>query len=198
MRQHGLRTIAAVAMVAATTLTPTTLAPTPATAQAVVPPPAIVEAVEAAAGATGAGTAVARKPEINGFMTIVNKARADVGVPPLVWDRTLASHARYWARLRVDDCRLIHSNSRYGENLAKGSSPDFSMSDAARLWVEEKPDYDRASNTCVSGKPCLHYTQVVWRSTTRIGAAKVRCGNGWTYVVANFDPPGNWVGRRPY
>lgn len=23
--------------------------------------------------------------------------------------------------------RLIHSNSRYGENLAKGSSPDFSM-----------------------------------------------------------------------
>jgi uncharacterized protein YkwD len=175
-----------------------------AAAQAAAPPPSIAEHAEqaeqseAAVAAVAAVAAAVRKPEIDGFLTIVNKARADVGVPPLVWDDTAAAHARHWAGLRVDDCRLIHSNSRYGENLAKGSNPDFSMPDAARLWVEEKPGYDRSANSCVKGRPCLHYTQVVWRTSTRVGAAKVRCDNGWTYVVANFDPPGNWVGRRPY
>ncbi|GHH82309.1 pathogenesis-related family 1 protein [Streptomyces capitiformicae] len=189
MRQNGLRTTGLGGWMAAV-MVAAALAPGAAARAAVPPSAAIGEQAEAAAAV--------RKPEINGFMTIVNKARADVGVLPLVWDDTLTAHARHWARLRVDDCGLIHSNSRYGENLAKGTSADFSMPDAARLWVEEKPDYDRAANSCVKGKPCLHYTQVVWRTSTRVGAAKVRCGNGWTYVVANFDPPGNWVGRRPY
>ncbi|WP_234046734.1 pathogenesis-related family 1 protein [Streptomyces adelaidensis] len=143
-------------------------------------------------------TPVTRKPEVNRFLTMVNKARADVGVPPLVWDDAVAAHARSWARVRVADCRIVHSNSRYGENLAKGSDPDYSMSDAARLWIDEKPDYDRPSNSCENDRECLHYTQVVWRGSTRVGAAKARCANGWTYVAANFDPPGNWVGRRPY
>lgn len=197
MRQNRVRALAAAAAAMVTL--------TPGAAQAVGHHSTAGEAVAGAVtGATevadvaevaGAG---ARKREINGLLTIVNKARADAGVPPLVWDDSVAGQARYWAGRRVDDCRLTHSNSRYGENLAKGSSPDFSMSDAARLWVDEKPDYDRASNSCVNGKECLHYTQVVWRASTRIGAAKTRCDNGWTYVVANFDPPGNWVGRRPY
>jgi uncharacterized protein YkwD len=155
-------------------------------------------AAEAAGGTAAATGVAARKREVNGFLSIINKARADVGVPPLVWDESVAAHARHWARVRVADCRLVHSDSRYGENLAKGSSPDFSMPDAARLWVDQQPDYDHASNSCVNDRQCLHYTQVVWRTSTRIGAAKAKCRNGWTYVVANFDPPGNWVGQRPY
>ncbi|MFE7842264.1 pathogenesis-related family 1 protein [Streptomyces sp. NPDC057474] len=146
----------------------------------------------------GPATPTVRKPEISGFLTVVNKARADVGVPPLVWDESAATHARYWARVRVADCELIHSNSRYGENLARGSNPRYSLADAARLWIYEKSDYDRPSNSCVNDRECLHYTQLVWRTSTRVGAAKARCGNGWTYVVANFDPPGNRWGRRPY
>lgn len=177
------------------------LALTPGAAQAVGPRPTVVETVTAtAAGVTGTGsvTPSVRKTEIGGFLTIVNEARADVGVPPLVWDESVAGHARSWARVRVDDCELVHSNSRYGENLAKGSNPRYSLADAARLWLDEKSDYDRPSNSCVNGRECLHYTQLVWRTSTRVGAAKARCGNGWTYVVANFDPPGNWLGRRPY
>ncbi|MEH0528990.1 pathogenesis-related family 1 protein [Streptomyces stelliscabiei] len=151
-------------------------------------------------GATTAGSvaSAARPPEIGGFLTIVNKARADVGVPPLVWDESLAGHARHWARVRVADCELVHSNSRYGENLAKGSNPRYSLADAARLWLDEKDDYDRPSNACVNDRECLHYTQLVWRTSTRVGAAGARCRNGWTYVVAHFDPPGNRLGRRPY
>ncbi|MGW1667464.1 pathogenesis-related family 1 protein [Streptomyces sp. NPDC002324] len=182
------------------------LALAPGAAQAVGPRPPAVETITATGtagtttGATTAGSVApaARPPEIAGFLTIVNEARADVGVPPLVWDESLATHARRWARVRVADCELIHSNSRYGENLAKGSSPRYSLADAARLWLDEKDDYDRPSNACVNDRECLHYTQVVWRTSTRVGAARAGCRNGWTYVVANFDPPGNWLGRRPY
>jgi pathogenesis-related protein 1 len=39
---------------------------------------------------------------------------------------------------------------------------------------------------------------VVWRDSVRIGAAKVRCKNGGTFIVVNFDPPGNYVGQKPY
>lgn len=186
------------------------LALTPVTARAATPGPPAVETVTTptAAGAAGAAAGVgaapgpvapsARPPEISGFLTVVNKARADVGVPPLVWDESVAAHARRWARVRVADCELIHSNSRYGENLAKGSSSRYSLADAARLWLDEQDDYDRLSNVCANDRECLHYTQLVWRTSTRVGAARARCGNGWTFVVANFDPPGNWLGRRPY
>ncbi|MDX3581159.1 pathogenesis-related family 1 protein [Streptomyces europaeiscabiei] len=190
VRRDRARTMAAVTAAA-------TLALTPGAARAVGPRPTVVETVTATAAA-GAVTPTARPPEISGFLTIVNKARADVGVPPLVWDESVAAHARHWARVRVADCELIHSNSRYGENLARGSDPRYSLSDAARLWLDEKSDYDRPSNSCVNGRECLHYTQLVWRTSTRVGAARARCGDGWTYVVANFNPPGNWLGRRPY
>ncbi|WP_275593164.1 pathogenesis-related family 1 protein [Streptomyces deccanensis] len=195
MRRDRARTVAAATAAA-------TLALAPGAAQAAGPRPTVVETVTAtatAAGVTGAGSvSAASKPEVRGFLAVVNQARADVGVPPLVWDESVAAQARSWARLRVADCELVHSNSRYGENLAKGSSPRYSLADAARLWLDEKSDYDRPSNSCVNDRECLHYTQLVWRASTRVGAAKARCGNGWTYVVANFDPPGNWVGRRPY
>ncbi|MDX3617407.1 pathogenesis-related family 1 protein [Streptomyces europaeiscabiei] len=190
VRRDRARTMAAVTAAA-------TLALTPGAARAVGPRPTVVETVTATAAA-GAVTPTARPPEISGFLTIVNKARADVGVPPLVWDESVAAHARHWARVRVADCELIHSNSRYGENLARGSDPRYSLSDAARLWLDEKSDYDRPSNSCVNDRECLHYTQLVWRTSTRVGAARARCGDGWTYVVANFNPPGNWLGRRPY
>ncbi|RHN71758.1 hypothetical protein MtrunA17_Chr2g0280301 [Medicago truncatula] len=95
------------------------------------------------------------------------------------------------------DCQLIHSGGRYGENLA-GSTGDLSGSDAVKLWVNEKADYDYNSNTCASGKVCGHYTQVVWRNSQRVGCAKVRCDNNrGTFITCNYDPPGNF-GEKPY
>ncbi|KAJ1396583.1 Ves allergen [Sesbania bispinosa] len=78
------------------------------------------------------------------------------------------------------------------------STGDMSGRDAVRLWVNEKADYDYNSNSCASGKQCGHYTQVVWKNTKRVGCAKVRCNNGGTFITCNYDPPGNYVGQRPY
>ncbi|KAI9112362.1 hypothetical protein K1719_016559 [Acacia pycnantha] len=95
--------------------------------------------------------------------------------------------------------QLIHSGGggKYGENLA-GSTGDLSGAAAVKLWVDEKADYDYNSNSCAAGKQCGHYTQVVWRNSIRVGCAKVKCNNGGTFIGCNYDPPGNYVGQKPY
>ncbi|WP_438794038.1 pathogenesis-related family 1 protein [Salmonella sp. NW1113] len=134
------------------------------------------------------------------YLNVHNQARADVnaGLRPLVWDETVAAFARRYANERRSDCRLVHSTNRpYGENLA-WSSGDMSGADAVRMWVNERQFYNYGSNSCAPNQVCGHYTQVVWRNTVRVGCAKVRCNNGGTFIGCNYDPPGNWVGQKPY
>jgi hypothetical protein len=54
---------------------------------------------------------------------------------------------------------------------------------------------------------CGHYTQIVWRSTTHIGCGVENCTTNspfgpsfpnWTFVVCNYEPPGNIIGQQPY
>ncbi|KAG8364177.1 hypothetical protein BUALT_Bualt19G0099900 [Buddleja alternifolia] len=123
-------------------------------------------------------------------------ARAEVGVQPLVWDETVAAYAQNYANERSKDCAMQHSGGPYGENLAAGSW-DLTAKQAMDMWVGEKNFYDVASNTCVGGQ-CLHYTQVVWRNSTSVGCASAKCLNGWTFITCNYDPPGNYIGERPY
>ncbi|KAH6813464.1 transmembrane protein [Perilla frutescens var. frutescens] len=132
------------------------------------------------------------------FVDAHNAARAEVGVPGLVWNNTLAVYAQAYAHYRSKDCAMQHSESTYGENLAAGDW-DVSAEEAVNMWVEEKSSYNVSSNTCLRGDDqCLHYTQVVWRSSARVGCARARCSDGWTFVSCNYDPPGNFVGEPPF
>lgn len=131
------------------------------------------------------------------YLNIQNQARADVGVEPLTWDDKVAAYAQNYANQRIIDCNLVHSEGPYGENLAWGGG-DLSAIDAAKMWVDEKPYYDYDSNSCTPGQMCGHYTQVVWKNSTRVGCAKVTCNSGGTFIGCNYDPPGNYIGERPY
>ncbi|OIV96114.1 hypothetical protein TanjilG_13046 [Lupinus angustifolius] len=126
-----------------------------------------------------------------------NAVRAEVNVPNLVWNETVAAFAQNYANQRKD-CLLEHSggDGRFGENIAMSSGEMFGV-DAVSMWVGEKPNYDHNSNSCVGGE-CGHYTQVVWRNTKSIGCAKVRCNNGGTFITCNYYPPGNYLGEKPY
>ncbi|KAF3434509.1 hypothetical protein FNV43_RR21594 [Rhamnella rubrinervis] len=126
-----------------------------------------------------------------------NSARAAVSVGSLRWCDTVADYAQNYANQRKGDCRLVHSSGPYGENLA-WSSGDISGTAAVNMWVGEKAYYNYNSNSCASGQQCGHYTQVVWRNTVCVGCAKVRCNNGGTFIICNYDPPGNYNGQRPY
>ncbi|TYI99944.1 hypothetical protein E1A91_A13G053300v1 [Gossypium mustelinum] len=119
------------------------------------------------------------------FLNVHNAARAAVGVGPITWSNVVARYAADYAEKRISDCDLVHSGGPYGENIA-WSSGDLSGRDAVRL-----------SNLCNSSLVCGHYTQVIWRNSVRLGCAKARCNNGGTFIVCNYDPPGNFIGQRP-
>lgn len=132
------------------------------------------------------------------YLDAHNAARSQVRVGNMVWDERVATFARNYVNSRLGDCNLVHSTNRpYGENLAKGSG-DFTGRRAVDLWVGERSFYNYNSNTCAAGQQCGHYTQVVWRNSVRLGCARARCNNGWWFISCNYDPPGNYIGQRPY
>ncbi|KAJ0963365.1 hypothetical protein J5N97_028487 [Dioscorea zingiberensis] len=132
------------------------------------------------------------------FINPHNSARDAVGVGSMTWDTTLEDYAKNYANERIGDCNLVHSGGPYGENLFWGSGGGFTAGDAVNAWVAEKQYYDYDSNSCASGRVCGHYTQVVWRSSTNIGCARVVCNNGGIFITCNYYPAGNVIGRRPY
>ena len=130
------------------------------------------------------------------FVDTHNAIRAEVGVAPLSWNKTLAAYARNYANSRIADCDMEHSGGPYGENLAEGYG-QMTGEQAVKFWATEKDHYDYASNSCVNDE-CGHYTQVVWRNSVHLGCARAKCHNGWMFVICSYDPPGNYEGERPY
>jgi pathogenesis-related protein 1 len=127
------------------------------------------------------------------------KVRADVGVGPMKWSAPLAAYAQEWAdHLAATACRMVHrTEHRYGENLFQGTAGFYTAVDAAKAWETEKKDYPGGALTESTWHPAGHYTQMVWRDTTALGCGEATC-NKTLIVACNYDPPGNFIGRRPY
>lgn len=124
--------------------------------------------------------------------------RNAVGVSDINYSQELAEVANKWAiELKRQKCAFKHSKNDYGENLFKGTTGYYTVGDAVDSWGEEKSDYNYSKNKCKNGAVCGHYTQIVWENTTSVGCAKSTCG-GYVTWVCNYDPPGNWVGQKPY
>ncbi|XP_040999130.1 basic form of pathogenesis-related protein 1-like [Juglans microcarpa x Juglans regia] len=143
-----------------------------------------------------AHVSLAENSDVQDFLNAHNAARAEVGVGPISWNKTLAAYAQNYGNQRRD-CVLEHSMGPYSENICSGWS-GFTVLEAVKMFVDEKQFYDYKSNKCVKDEECRHYTQVVWRDTTSLGCAKVRCHSGGIFVTCNYFPPGNNDGERPY
>ena len=125
-----------------------------------------------------------------------NSVRSRVNVPPLVWSEKLAEYARSWAdRLLVDKKFLHRPHHAFGENLFEIGGANASPAQVVAAWDGESGDYDYRSNKCRG--VCGHYTQIVWASTERVGCGVARDSRREIWVC-NYDPRGNWVGKRPY
>jgi hypothetical protein len=142
--------------------------------------------------------------EVRRLLTSHNKARAEVGLAPLVWSDGLAMYAQEWAdHLASTSHRMEHRphsgtwKQEHGENLFMGTAGYYGVGDAVAMWEREKSVYDGGTVDESNVHACGHYTQLVWGTTKRVGCAKVTCG-GNVIVVCNYDPPGNVLGRRPY
>ena len=129
-----------------------------------------------------------------------NQERRQVGVSDLVWDDTMALYAQDWAlKLAIDDSRLRHRDTdEFGENISFFSGYDFEPALGVQLWNQEKKDY-RYSKIGESGSGAsMHYTQVIWENTTRVGCGCAQAKSGNYYFVCNYDPAGNYWGEYPY
>jgi pathogenesis-related protein 1 len=151
--------------------------------------------------------------DVDGMVAAHNRWRETVGAPPLTYSPVLAAAAQKWANhlKQSNQCRMQHSkpDGRYGENLYWAGA--IKWSDGRRElqkvspkkvvddWCSERADYDYNNNSCATGKMCGHYTQVVWKSTTTVGCAVAVCDESHEQVwVCQYQPPGNWIGRKPY
>jgi len=125
-----------------------------------------------------------------------NAVRTRVRIAPLEWSDRLAAHARDWAVTLSARRQFAHRpNSAFGENLFTITGASASPAEVVQAWVSESRDYDYKSNGCHG--VCGHYTQIVWAGTRQVGCAVAR-GGGREVWVCDYDPPGNWVGQRPY
>ena len=127
--------------------------------------------------------------EAQDFLDLHNKYRAAHCAPPLAWSDALAKVAQKWAdKLRSQGCAFGHSGTRYGENLAAGTSSALSTDEVVTMWYREVDGYNfrRGGFSMDTG----HFTQLVWVDTRRVGCGRTTC-KGMDIVVCNYDPPGN-------
>ncbi len=137
-----------------------------------------------------------RSPVAREMLAAHNEVRRRVGVSPLKWSDRLASAAQQWANVLVKRRDFRHNpRTPYGENLWEIEGDRGNASEVVDDWASEAKDYRYSSNICHG--TCGHYTQIVWRNTRQVGCAVAR-GGGREVWVCEYDPPGNYVGQRPY
>eukprot|EP00281_Chroomonas_sp_CCMP1168_P025988 CAMPEP_0206228590 /NCGR_PEP_ID=MMETSP0047_2-20121206/9250_1 /ASSEMBLY_ACC=CAM_ASM_000192 /TAXON_ID=195065 /ORGANISM="Chroomonas mesostigmatica_cf, Strain CCMP1168" /LENGTH=364 /DNA_ID=CAMNT_0053651843 /DNA_START=26 /DNA_END=1120 /DNA_ORIENTATION=- len=150
-----------------------------------------------------------------------NAYRCMHGVPAMTWDTTLAFTAQQYAQMLAFDngCQMKHSRCdsssgtqmnlgatalcQWGENLAWASAPFFYDAFPAKMvdaWYAEDVNYDYATQSKIDpAKPIGHFTQVVWKGSTRIGCGAMECRDtsnpdvikGAVVTVCHYLGPGN-------
>ena len=165
-------------------------------------PAACVAECKAATSVAGGNLSAA---DIKSLVDLHNKVRADVGVGPVTWSAKVATYAQKWADFlkAKKGCQLQHRSKRdgtrkkpYGENLA-GWSLGRGVGIAVKMWADEKKLYK--PGTVLTPKnwyPAGHYTQMVWRTSTKIGCGFAVCGNKGV-IACNYSPSGNFMGQKP-
>ena len=91
------------------------------------------------------------------------------------------------------------------------------MSSAVKGWYSENNLYDYSAGRCISvpecprlavgqevprmegdDNCCLHFTQLVWKSSKRLGLGQAKSRSGNEYIVAQYRPAGNAGSTRQY
>ena len=151
--------------------------------------------------------APALPPSAAALLAAHNAFRAAHHAQPLVWEPALAAGAQAWANA----CAFAHSSpprdaggAAYGESLFTSApkAADYAALGraAATAWYDEAAKYDYGLATLTPGT--AHFTQLVWKGTTRLGCGVTTdCGGvrgasaQANFVVCRYAPPGNVYGQ---
>ncbi|GAA5920257.1 hypothetical protein JCM6882_003661 [Rhodosporidiobolus microsporus] len=132
-----------------------------------------------------------------------NALRTAHGASALTWSTDLVASAKTWA----DKCVFQHGGGKdngAGENLS-GYTGGSNVEWGIQMWTDEASlyNYDVPGYTDGVG----HFTQMVWKDTTELGCAEVKCdslpnpttGKSMTdafFLVCHYLSAGNIVGNN--
>ena len=136
------------------------------------------------------------------LLAVHNRERAALGIEPLSWDPRLAAASADYAQRLLPGGPLQHSppptRPNQGENLWMGTHEAYQLEKMANGWAKEKRIFRRGRfphvSTSGNWADVAHYTQMIWRSSKRVGCALAE-GNKWDFLVCRYFPAGNVVGQ---
>ncbi|MDH4408612.1 MAG: CAP family protein [Verrucomicrobiales bacterium] len=165
-------------------------------------------AITAVAGNTGSRLTQQQAQQMVNYH---NQKRAEVGNGNVSWSTEIAQYAQQRAEQIARTKQLAHlpqGQNPYGENLASGDSAGggvvFTVINACDGWYSEKAKMPRNARTMtidLFNKGVGHYTQMVWKGSTQIGAGISQYQQGaftMTVVVCCYNPPGNVINQAIY
>ena len=146
------------------------------------------------------------RQEIIQILTAHNKYRLDLDLPELVWSKNLENSSQKWADKLISRNLFEHSNTKNGENLFVIIGRDASPIEVVDDWASEKEYFNYKTRKCIKNccdfvdccpHECGHYTQIIWRDTKEVGCAVSKLGSKQIWVC-QYNPPGNYIGQKPY
>jgi pathogenesis-related protein 1 len=99
----------------------------------------------------------------------------------------------------------IDTSLEYVYDAKNGEEELLDVDGVIDAWASEAYYYDYATNKSNTlGKPVGHYTQIIWKNTTKVGcgkaiAKKFEFNNVYYEIqVCRYSLPGNIIGEKPY
>jgi len=131
-----------------------------------------------------------------------NVFRSELQLPDLTWSADLAADAQAWVNHLAAIDKGDHDRSvrgLEGENIWWGTSGAFTYTEMVDFWGNEKAAFVYGVfPDCNKGNAVVgHYTQVVWKNTTKVGCA-VATNGVKDYLVCRYSPAGNIIGQKPF
>lgn len=142
---------------------------------------------------TSPATASSVPSEMKDLLRTHNIYRCMHNVPAMTWEPEIQKLAQAWADYLPRVGKLMHGGmdqyppGRLGQNLAYGANDAGSV----KMWYDE---IQYTNNGLVNsfGSKTGHYTQVVWKESTKLGCGKI---SRMRLVVCDYFPAGNMRGQ---
>ena len=166
------------------------------------PGPVVVQSATARSASGWSGPIQDRNDMAARLLAAHNRERSAAGVPPLTWDPGLAASAAAYGPLLASSGGLDHAPPQMrvgqGENLWMGTRGAFTLERMVADWAGEKSMFRPGvfPNVSQTGRwaDVGHYTQIIWRDTTRVGCA-IQTTSASDYLICRYSPAGNVNGQ---